>query len=128
MTNYNFNCKNCGEQNSVEVIDDVDDIPTDDYKRIKKFVDWEYSSQMYEHLWDDDSFLDTQVLHTYLTMQENREHAEDIRLFCDEILYTNWMQLSFDEQKKYGTGFGGYLRKYKDQNPTFLREISTSTK
>lgn len=133
MTIHQFKCKKCGESNEVEELDDVDDIPSDDYSRLKRLVDFEFSSQIYEQYWDDDNFTDEQILVYYKEMLEDPQYASDIRLYCDKILGEKWMDISTTEsieKELFRKGFGARMRycinRYKNQNPNFIREIKTT--
>ena len=133
MTIHKFKCHSCGEPNHVEVIDDVDDIPLEDYSRLKLLVEFEFSSQMYEQYYDDDNYTNQQILSYYHMMLDDPEYASDIRLYCDEILKTKWMDISFQESidnDLLRAGFGKRMKycidRYKKQNPNFLRAIKTT--
>ena len=135
MTIHKFKCHKCQEHNQVEVIDDVDDLPSEDYSRLKRLVDFEFSSQMYEEYWDNDHFTDEQILSYYRMMLEDPQYASDIRLYCDKILGKNWMTISTTESLdnglyRAGTGFGRRMKycidRYKNESPNFIREIKTT--
>ena len=91
MTIHTFKCTQCKAENEIQIIDDVEDIDGKDYTRLEKLVEWEYSGQEYERYWHDTDFLEGQMIAHYRLMLEDAEYRDDIRLFCDKILYENLM-------------------------------------
>jgi hypothetical protein len=99
MTLTTYKCDKCGNPNEIQSIDDISDIPDDDLKRVRKYVEWMYSSQSYEQYWDDDK---GQMCSTYERMLEEPDFADDIRLFCEHVIYTNWMDKALKTIREEG--------------------------